>query len=241
MPRSLLRALALLALAFTLAACTDRSSSSDHRPDPDFELRIYASTGQNGSDMARVVQRLLAGPMVEGSAEQAFFGRVQTLPNGDLAILAPDDVHDDLERLFAEAGKNLPEPAAAELQFWLIEASPSDRVIVSQRLAALEDALLDVAEQTGPMAFELVEQVRQRSDIDQQRTMIRGSTLYADTSQSLVGDDRLRLDLNLRAADGGPSTSSNVTLRDGETVLLAQTGRPDSESLYIFVVRVDLL
>jgi hypothetical protein len=112
---------------------------------------------------------------------------------------------------------------------------------VPDRLSSLEQALLDVAEQTGPVAFELIEHLRQRSDIDQQQATIQGSDLYANSRYELVGEDRLSLDMNLRAINGGPSVSSNLTLEDRETVLLAQTGSADSNALFLFVVRVDLL
>jgi hypothetical protein len=238
---SIFRTALLAALALTLIACSNDPTPSAGDAPPDFELRIYPAPEQGSADMAGAVRRLLTGPAVEGTADQVFLGRVQALPSGDLAILASAPVHDDLERLFDAAQGERPVQVAADLQFWLIRADPADATSIPDRLAPLEDALADVAAQTGPVSFELIEHLRQRADVHDQLTTIRGSALYANTRQKRVGEDRLFVDLNLRAVDSGPSIQSNLTLEDGETVLLAQTGSPESDSLFIFVVRIDLL
>lgn len=241
MQRSFLRISVLLTLVLPLIGCTDHSSTPENQPEQDFDLRVYRAPEQNSGDMARIVQRLLAGPSVEGTADQSFFGRVQTLPNGDLAVFTLESVHDDLERLFAAAEKQRPGRSAADLQFWLIRATPSESTVVPDRLSSLEQALVDVAEQTGPVAFELIEHLRQRADINQQQSTIHGADLYANSRFEQVGEDRLFMDMNLRAINGGPSVMSDLTLEDRETVLLAQTGSADSNALFLFVVRVDLL
>lgn len=241
MIRSILRTLVLAGLTLTLSGCSDDSPATVDSVQPALELRVYPVDGQSSAEIARVINHLLTGPSMEGTADQVFLGRVRALPNGDLAILAAESVHEDVEELIESALETRSPSVSADLQFWLVRAERSETTSIAGTLASLEDALIDVTDQTGPLSFELVEHLRQRTDVQERPTSIRGAALYANLSQRVVDEEALMMDLNLRAPDFDLSASSEITLRSGETVLLAQTGSQGSDSVFIFVVRADLL
>jgi len=235
-----LRMLTAIVFLTSLAACSNEPSPGTNSTDAALELKVYSAGERDSADLARLLRRLLEGPAMEGTAEQLMLGRVQQLPSGGIAVLASASVHRDLDRLIERELEHESTAASAALRYWLVRATSADAKEIPRRLDAIRTALDELTEEMGPLRFDLVEQLRQHTEVRGESSQVMGSALNVNSTLKMIDDGRISADVRMRALDTRASFDTTATLTDGQTVLLAQTGSDEADALLLFVIRLDL-
>ncbi len=197
-------------------------------------LKTYAVDRDNADHVQSVLEQMLV-PGREGK-----IGRAQIIGEGLVAVTAPVSFHGGIQGLVREISReSLPPPARVRMHYWLVSATASDQSRADPSLASLDGALQGVSESLGPQRFELVDYV-QHAVRSGTRSTVTGSLLEGRTTVAVRGE-RVAADVRLRAVAEAHGFESELDFQAGETIVLATTGRNQSQgSTLVFIVRAEL-
>lgn len=230
-----LAALAAALLCFSSFSC---SVPGKEASEPEPELRIYSVPGGTANELRSV----LASTLSRGEGNPPA-GRVSVTPDGQLLVLAAPTIHKGVKELVDTAKEDpATEVVTLELTYWLVAGEPASASSEGgSRVAPQVDPLLAEVEQAlGPMRFRLLEQTRLTSRAGSFANS-QGRYLHV-TQQAVVVGDQVVADLNLARV------STEVSFRDGQTLILAQQAPPRSQfdeladgAIFLYVVQAKRL
>src|SRR6056297_3595854 len=231
----MIRTASLICTVLILAACNplsdDSEATSAHEP---LVLEVYPVA----SGMADQIESSL-GFLLSGG--ESGTGRVSILPNGHIAVAAPESGIAALIKKIAESGPV--ETRQVRIRQWLIEGSSSGQTTIPENLATLEVELLDFAAAAGNMAFERLD-TSQHIMLDGKHSNLT-SKLLNSSLQARIEAGRILADVSTRAPMLG-RVSTEFSVESGQSLVVAQIGKPvgegeQAEKLIIFAFQAEIL
>lgn len=232
--------LAIALFAITLAGCA-REPAAESAVDGDRNPNVivtYEVPDGTAREVESVINSLLA-PGGDGDR----IGRARVLPNGLIVVSAPVAVQPGIEEFIDELRSR---PAGEEqrirLHYWLLRGTPTGAGQVAADLRDIEAPLLDLASAAGPMRFERLDYAQQVMTSGG-RAGVEGGVFNGNAEAAARGP-RIALDLHLNAPSLRSHVRTQMDLKDGETVVLAQMGDGRAEgaepgAVHVYVVRAE--
>lgn len=224
-------------LALVLLATWQADREGAAEPADAMLLRVHVVPPARADDIRVALANSLS--MGEG---QVPLGRVSTTGTpGQLLVLAPESVQDDIDQAIAALGADAPPPAAPAsvvLDLWSVDAVPGEGAD-DPTLAPIASALDAARGSLGAVRFEHQHalSIVARGD---------GSSFGATTPGKPIAPDfgasPFQVRGNLRATQDGvtarlvlekPSVETTIDLRFGETLVLAQVAVDDGRTQVI--------
>lgn len=171
-------------------------------------------------------------------------GKVTTLPNGHIAVSAPESMQPGIAELVKKIAESGPvETRQVRIRQWLIEGSPAEQTTFPETLASLEAELRDLAATAGNMAFERLD-TSQHIVLDGKHSNLT-SKLLNSSLRARIEAGRILADVSTRAPRLG-RVNTEFSVESGQRLVLAQVGKPDAEGedtdkLIIFVFQAEIL
>jgi len=234
----MIRTASLICTVLILAACNplsdDSEATSAHEP---LVLEVYPVA----SGMADQIESSL-GFLLSGG--ESGTGRVSILPNGHIAVAAPESMQPGIAALIKKIAESGPvETRQVRIRQWLIEGSSSGQTTIPENLATLEVELLDFAAAAGNMAFERLD-TSQHIMLDGKHSNLT-SKLLNSSLQARIEAGRILADVSTRAPMLG-RVSTEFSVESGQSLVVAQIGKPvgegeQAEKLIIFAFQAEIL
>ena len=230
----------LYALIFvSLTACSaDRPDSAEVSVDNPTTIVTYEVAPGTENQIESVINSLLG---VGEDGER--IGRARVLPNRMVVVSAPAAVHAGIDALVKKLVETpIEDSQRIRMHYWLVRGVPEIGAELPSSLSQIADALNDTAETAGFMRFEKLDYV-QHSLRSGANASVSGGILHGRVEAATVGG-RISLNLSLGAAQSGGQLQTEMDLKSGETIVLAQMGSREqqetvSKSVHLFVIRAE--
>jgi hypothetical protein len=212
-----------IAAVFTLLTAGLIGCGTPPQPTPEtVELRTYVVPHGFEND----VRRMLLYSMQRGEDP---IGRAELGPGGTVVVVAPPGIHRGVQRFIDELeGMDAapPTPQPVSLTYWIVVGHPfaggteSVRVAPDSGLAAIEEALEQIAAVQGPTEFRLLERL-QLVSTGEDRAAINGRLARLE-QRATVAQGQVIADINIQIRQYG--LDSQVKLAPGQFVVLGNAG-----------------
>ena len=232
------------------------------------EMRVYAVPAEQTRALVNTLNSVF-GAQDGGVQKPASLGRVSSPAPGQLVVLAPASLQASIEASLHALSSNAPprgdDGANAEaplrLSLWIVDALPGNGAD-GPSLAILAPALDEVRKTVGAAHFALRDMTEAVSRVDAPQPMQRswvGSDSQQRSMRCLLTRRRDGYALDMMLSDMVPAaeqagaaprytpsqTSTNTSIRTGQTLVLAQSPLPahgsDPGGARLYIIRVDAI
>lgn len=206
----------LLALAVTsglsLTGCD--GGEPDGKPAERLDLRLYEVPKGHRHRLADAIRDVLA------SGEQRV-GHVTVAPNGQLLVSAPSDLQPAIAKVIEGVSGSEPTPPRTVVtEYWLIRGESADAASVGRHLEKVPEVAKAIQSGAGPMRLSLYERVSVAAAEDA-KSRVRSELAHIEQFVEVIGDT-VRLNTRIRPSASQSLIDTEVTLREGETLVLGQ-------------------
>jgi len=228
----MIRTVILVSALVILTACQSERDVSDSDPGSvpgSLRIEVYSTGETPVADVERHLKAVFPS------------GNYRALPNGRIAVAASVSQQPSIGNLIEQLGKTEPEPPSQiRIRQWLVEATPTDNVMVPESLVSLEKALTDTTALTGPLSFRRLEQVEFRV-LEGRKGRISGKMLDVSANVRQIVSDTilLRMTINSRPIDSYLET--DMAIDSGERIVMGMVEHPDQEAMLLLVLEAEIL
>lgn len=228
----MIRTVILVSALVILTACQSERDVSDSDPGSvpgSLRIEVYSTGETPVADVERHLKAVFPS------------GNYRALPNGRIAVAASVSQQPSIGKLIEQLGKTEPEPPSQiRIRQWLVEATPTDNVMVPESLVSLEKALTDTTALTGPLSFRRLEQVEFRV-LEGRKGRISGKMLDVSANVRQIVSDTilLRMTINSRPIDSYLET--DMAIDSGERIVMGMVEHPDQEAMLLLVLEAEIL